>query len=111
MPGHRRIVCVASCHQPSGPTDPLQLLQCRYRVAQVLQDLVSVHDVERVVSELQVVGVAGQERGALDTSPSRLQSGLTDDVGGAVDPGDVSWSHIDARSQVMVPGPQPTSSS
>jgi hypothetical protein len=76
----RAEVHVADRHQATGTSDPAQLAQGCDRVVEVLEHLVRVHDVERVVGQVERVHVRDPELD-LGMRPTRLG----DDVRRGVD--------------------------
>ena len=103
-PRERRVVGVARGDHSPGPRHPGHLAQRRDRVGDVLQHLVGVHHVELAVVERQCVNVTDAYVDAGRPCPRDRRRLLVhlerDDLG-----------HELARSAVIVPGPEPTSSS
>ncbi len=104
-PGERAVVAVAGGDQTG---DAAHLAQRPHRVGDVLQDLVGVHDVEFPVLVRQRVHVGHREgdvRRPRRSASARARSSSPGPISVAV-----TWATRAARSAVMVPGPQPTSS-
>ena len=108
-PGERGVVAVAHREEPARAQHPAHLAQRGDRVAEVLEHLVGVDDVERPSSAGERVHVAERERDVADAAVGPVV-GLVDHVARRVDPDDPARRDRRARSRVMVPGPQPTSS-
>jgi hypothetical protein len=91
IPGHPAEVGVPDRDETAGPGDPAHLAQRPHRVAQVLQDLVGVHDVEAAVRIVQGVDVAGGEAEVRPAAARR--TGLLDDLRRRVDAGHLPLRH------------------
>ncbi|GFH68583.1 hypothetical protein Srut_50970 [Streptomyces rutgersensis] len=90
MPGHRRVVRVAYGDQAARRAHPAHLAQRAHRVAEVLEHLVGVDDVEGGVGEGEGLGVAGAEGGVGQGARGGGGAGRVEDLLGVVDPGDVA---------------------
>ena len=112
VPGHAGVVGVPDRDDAAGPRDPVHLPQRGDGVGEVLEDLVGVHDVERVVLERELVGVGDLERHVRRAGVRGSLLGDLDDGGRRVHADDrPTGASRAARSIVTDPGPQPTSSS
>ncbi len=112
VPGHGRVVGVAHRDQAARPGHPRHLAERSHRVDEVLQHLVGVHHVERRVREVERVDVArrrttGSSGRARRPRSAPRSSGCAERSRPTTRPG----ATRSARSAVIVPGPQPTSSS
>ena len=63
VPGERRVVAVARGDDAAGPAHASHLAERADRILQVLEHLVRVHDVERVVVDVERVQIGGAELG------------------------------------------------
>ena len=70
-PDEARIVGVACRHDTAGCRDPAHLAQRLHGIADVLEHLVRVHDVEGVVGEAQRMHVFDREVEVVQTSARR----------------------------------------
>ena len=109
-PGESGVVAVARGHDPVGLAHPAHLAQRCYWIAEVLQDLVGVHDVEAVRLVWDRIGVAHPEAGVghlgprgrggrfLDDriGPVQTDHGTVRHVASQVD-GDGAWSTPDVQ--------------
>jgi hypothetical protein len=98
VPGHGRVVGVAGGHDPARRAHPQHLAQRRDGVAEVLEQLVGVHDVEGAVRVVEGVGVADGERHVLRADGRRVRPGVDQRAGGGLDADD--GAGCDPRGEV-----------
>jgi hypothetical protein len=100
VPGHRGVVRVPGGDDPVRAADPQHLAQGRDRIAEVLQDLVGVHDVERAVRGVDGVDVAGAEADRVESGGRGQGAGRVERFGSPVErdhpAGRHSRGHVDA---------------
>ena len=86
VPDGAGVVDFAHCDDAAGLDHPAELAQDLHRLGEVLENLVDMHDVEAVVVELEIVGVADDE---LDVGPAPAEGRcLLDDRRGGVEADD-----------------------
>lgn len=89
-PRHRAHLALARGDEPASLGDAPHLAQRADLVADMLEDLVRVHDVERPVGEVERVDVAHDELDVRDTLCCGACAGLDEDLWAVLDADDVS---------------------
>ena len=105
VPDHRRVVGVAHGDEPARPAYPAHLPQGGDRVAEVLEHLVRVDDVDRVVGQVEVVDVADAELGRRVAPRLGVDAGGVQRVGDDVEADDAARRH--GLGEVEGDGPRP----
>jgi len=91
VPSEAGVVAIAYSDHPAGPADAHHLPQRTNRIRKMLQDLVRVHDVVRVILDLQTLHIANQQVDVAASASFELGSSEVESVLGQLDRGHPPW--------------------